>query len=164
VAERDRRVIIGMGNEFRGDDSAGLVAIDQLRERVPEAVELVKSDGDPVTLMDLWEGASSVVIMDAVVSGQPAGTVHIWHDEPPLATSPVRSSSHQLQLTEILALAEALSRSPQGLVVIGIEAAVVGPGTNMTPEVVAGVARAVDVAVSVCCHPAARRGGAVAHA
>jgi len=164
VTESPRRVIIGLGNEFRGDDAAGLAVIDQLRSRSLSGVRLIESDGDPVALMDAWADAESVIVVDAVVSGDAAGKVHIWHDSVPPASQPVRSSSHQLDLADTLALAEALSRSPRGLVVIGIEAAVVETGCSMTPEVVAGVDRAADVAAAICCHPAAIPGRGVLYA
>jgi hydrogenase maturation protease len=157
-------VIIGLGNEFRGDDAAGLAVIDQLRSRGLPGVRLIASDGDPVAMMDAWDGAESVIVVDAVVSGDTAGTVHIWHDSVPSASQSARSSSHQLDLADTLALADALSRSPRGLVVIGIEAAVVAPGRSMTPEVLSGVDRATDVAAAMCCHPAAMPGPGILHA
>jgi hydrogenase maturation protease len=158
------RVIIGVGNEFRGDDGAGPAVVDQLRDRALPGVRLVVSDGDPVAMMDAWDDAESVIVVDAVVSGGDAGTVYIWHDSVPPASQPVRSSSHQLDLADTLALAGALSRSPHRLVVIGIEVAVVTPGQLMTPEVSAGVDRATDLAAALCCHPSATPGPGVLYA
>lgn len=155
MTDEARRVVIGLGHEFRGDDAAGLVVVDRLRERVAPSVEVVASDGDPVELMESWDGADSVVLVDAVVSGRAPGTVHVWHGDLPDVKSPIRSSSHQLGLVEVLALAAALQRAPRDLVVVGIEVAVVAPGAEMTPEVAAGVARAVDIVSALCCHPAA---------
>jgi hydrogenase maturation protease len=152
------RVVIGLGNEFRGDDAAGLAVVDELRSRTLPGVDLVTSDGDPAVMMDAWDEAEAVIVVDAVVSGTAAGTIHIWHDSVPTMSQPLRSSSHQLDLADILDLAAALSRSPRSLVVIGIEAATVAPGWSMTPEVAAAVGRAADVAASICCHPAASPG------
>ena len=40
-------MVIGVGNEFRRDDGAGLAVVARLRDRVPPGVELVLTDGEP---------------------------------------------------------------------------------------------------------------------
>src|SRR5688572_24132063 len=66
-------IVIGLGNEFRGDDGVGLIAARQLRERGLAAVD---HEGDLAALIDRWKGAARVILIDAVASGAAPGTVH----------------------------------------------------------------------------------------
>jgi hydrogenase maturation protease len=40
-------MVIGVGNEFRRDDGAGLAVVARLHDRVPPGVEMVLTDGEP---------------------------------------------------------------------------------------------------------------------
>ena len=72
----ERRVVIGVGNAYRGDDGAGLAVAEGARGRLPADVDVLDCEQEPTRLLDLWESASVAVVVDAVVSGAPAGTVH----------------------------------------------------------------------------------------
>ena len=66
-----RTVVVGVGNEFRRDDGAGPEVIARLRALQPgdaglSGVTLALSDGEPGRLIDLWEGTSLAVVIDAV--------------------------------------------------------------------------------------------------
>ena len=63
--------VIGLGNRLRGDDAAGLVAAERLRESYPDAVRILGQAVDPGSLMAAWSGAREVVILDAARSGSP---------------------------------------------------------------------------------------------
>ena len=82
-------VVIGMGNPLRRDDGVGSRVARQLEALAPPGVEVRTHDGDGPGLMDAWEGMSAAVVVDAVSSGAPAGTIfrfdasagpcpHIW--------------------------------------------------------------------------------------
>ena len=68
--------MIGVGNPDRGDDAVGPEVVAHLEGRVPPGVRLATTSGsDPATVMELWRGASRAILVDAMVSGAPAGTV-----------------------------------------------------------------------------------------
>ena len=52
-------MVIGLGNEYRRDDGAGLAVVTSLRGRVPPDVELVLTDGEPTRLIEAWTGRRS---------------------------------------------------------------------------------------------------------
>ena len=64
-------VVIGLGNEYRRDDGAGLAVVTSLRGRVPPGVELVLTDGEPTRLIEAWTGAALAVVVDAVRADPP---------------------------------------------------------------------------------------------
>jgi len=57
-----RRLFIGIGNAFRGDDAAGLLAARSARERLDDEVEVLEMEGEPVDLIEAWRGAEHVLV------------------------------------------------------------------------------------------------------
>ena len=71
-----RYVVVGMGNEYREDDGAGLAVAERLRGRVPAGVTVVPCEQEPSRLIDAWQDADAALVVDAVRSGAEPGTVH----------------------------------------------------------------------------------------
>jgi hydrogenase maturation protease len=136
----DRRadLIAGIGNPWRGDDAAGLVAARRLGEALP-GVRVVEVEGDPAALLDLWAGAELAIVVDAVRSGAPPGTIHRL-DASALPAGLRSASTHALGLADAVELARALDRLPARVELYGIEGARFEPGEALTPA----VARAVE--------------------
>jgi hydrogenase maturation protease len=119
-----RRLFIGVGNPLRGDDVAGLLAARALRGRGAEGIEVRELEGEPVDLIEAWEGAELALVADAVSSGGAPGEVHrIEASAEPLPAALAGPSTHALGLAEAVELGRALERLPRRLVVYGIEAA-----------------------------------------
>src|SRR3974377_801942 len=108
--------IIGIGNRDRGDDAAGLLAAERRGGG--------EHGGEAPSLLDAWDGADDVVLIDAVVTGAPPGTLHRWdaRDLPPEAVG-LRVSTHAFSIVDAIHLAESTGCLPKKLVVYGIEAA-----------------------------------------
>ncbi len=141
--------VIGVGNDLRGDDAAGLVAARALRERVPAGVDVLEREGEPTALLDAWAGAGSVVVIDAVASGARPGTLHRL--DAAAAPIPARlggSSTHAFSVGEAVELGRALDRLPDRLVVFGVEGTRFEAGDRMAPEVERGLERVVDAALT----------------
>lgn len=132
----DGTVVIGVGNTGRGDDAAGRRVAAALRSRVPEGVVVVESDGDPLTIMDAWDGASRAVLVDAMVSGSSPGTVRRFDaTDTPLPVSVHLASTHGMGAAEAIELARSLNRMPERLLVYGIEGSEFHPGVPMSRPV-----------------------------
>lgn len=147
-----RRVVIGVGNEFRGDDGAGPAAVARLQGRVPADVELVTSDGEPTRLLEAWSGASVAIVVDAV-AGTPSscGRLHrivlAEHiSDEPIAGSAGLASWHGFGLETAVDLGRMLGRLPDQLIVHGIEATNFGQGPGLSPAVAAAIG---DLAAAV---------------
>ncbi|GAB2817569.1 hydrogenase maturation protease [Lentzea nigeriaca] len=126
-------VVIGVGNEFRRDDGVGPAVA---RALAASGVRAEISDGDPVRLMEAWEGTDVVVIVDAVrCTPSVAGR---WHRTTLPHTIPA-ASSHGFGVPEAVELAEALDRRPERLVIYAVEVTDVGFGTGLSPAVAAAV-------------------------
>lgn len=133
--------MIGIGNRLRGDDAAGILVAEQLRPRVPEGIEVVSCDEEPSRLMEAWEGAESVLLVDTVSSGAPPGTLHSFDaggEAVPART--FRSSTHAIGIADTIELARALGRLPGRVRVYGVEAGGFTTGAELTPAVESAVA------------------------
>jgi hydrogenase maturation protease len=132
--------VIGVGNPWRGDDAAGLAVARLLRGTVSPEVDVLEREGEPTGLVDAWEGADAVWLVDAVVSGATPGTVHrLDASAQALPAELASASTHHLGIAEAVELARALGRLPARVVFYGIEAAGAEPGNELSPEVEAAV-------------------------
>lgn len=142
--------IIGCGNFDRGDDAAGLLVARRLREL---GVASTSCSGESLALMDGWDGADSVILVDAVVSGRQPGTVSIWD---PLASPVPREcfvgSTHAFGVAEAIELARVLDRLPPQLTLYGIEGAHFEQGAPPSPEVLDAIER-VAQEIALCTNP-----------
>jgi len=137
--------VIGIGNAWRNDDGAGLAVARLLDAMLLDGVEVLEREGEPTSLIDAWEGAAAVWLVDAVSSGAQAGSVH-RHDASAEAL-PARlydTSTHHFGLAEVVELARALGRLPEHVVVFGIEGASFDTGETLSPEVQAAAARVAE--------------------
>jgi hydrogenase maturation protease len=150
-----RRVVIGVGNEYRRDDGFGpcvAARLANLRRSDPwlSGVDVLACDGEPTRLIDLWAGADLAVVVDAARdSVGHAGHRHELELELDGlgglgGDSPTSShSSHGIGLGSTVELARTLGRLPRRLVVLAVSGCEFGFGTGLTPAVAAAVAPAV---------------------
>ena len=81
-----------------------------------------------------------MIVVDAMVSGAPPGTVRRFDALREALPAPrAGASTHGLGLAEAVGLARALDRLPARLVLVGIEGADFSPGAGLGPAVAAGV-------------------------
>jgi hydrogenase maturation protease len=131
-----RTVVIGVGNDFRGDDAAGLLVVRRLAAfPLPPGTDLHESSGEPASLMALWHGADRLVVIDAARSGASPGHVErfdVSREALPAAVLP--RSTHAFGLAEALELSRALRTLPPRAEVWAIEGHAFTPGAPVSPE------------------------------
>jgi hydrogenase maturation protease len=138
-------LVIGVGNEYRRDDAVGLVAARRLSETATETVRVLEESGEAASLIESWQGADSVILIDAVHSGASPGTIHrLDAHAGPIAREFFRFSTHAIGLAEAVELARALGRLPPRLVIYGIEGKSFEAGEGLSPEVEAAVGELVE--------------------
>ncbi|MER7274834.1 hydrogenase maturation protease [Dactylosporangium sp. NPDC000244] len=142
-------VVIGVGNPFRRDDGAGPAVVERLRHAGLPGVALAESDGEPGTLITLWERRRLAVVVDTVHTHHaPAGHVHRRRVAGRPCGAGGSTSSHAVDLGDAVALARELDRLPDRMLLLGIEAADTGYGTGLTPAVATAVDRVVELVVA----------------
>ncbi len=139
-------LVVGIGNAQRGDDAAGLLVARALRHRLPEGWRLLELEGEGTSLLEAWAGEEAAIVVDAMRSGQPVGTVLCFEaHERPLPSEAFRVSSHLFGLAEAIELGRALDMLPRSLTVFGIEGGDCALGRPPGPEVMSGVERCVEM-------------------
>lgn len=118
-------VVISLGNPLMGDDGLGLAALEHLRRGwyVPPDVELVDGGTWGITLLPVIEDAKRVLFLDAIDANATPGTeiVLIGTQLPRYLATKI--SSHQVDLRDVLALAELRGTFPEQAVAFGLQPA-----------------------------------------
>jgi hydrogenase maturation protease len=139
-------LVIGVGNEYRSDDAAGLVVARRLRRLSLGNVTVIEASGEGTDLMESWKGADTVIIVDAASSGAKPGTIHrIDARAQRIPTGLLRYSTHAFSVGEAVELARAMNRLPPRMVVFGIEGERFDEGTVLSRAVQGSVDTVVDL-------------------
>jgi hydrogenase maturation protease len=102
--------VIGLGSPF-GDDRAGWLVVERLRTRVPAGIDCIALDRPGAALAAYLVGCARVILVDAALTGAPAGTLLTARAED-IDNTGGRVSSHGGDLHTALALAAAISERP----------------------------------------------------
>ena len=136
-----RLKVIGVGNEWRGDDAVGLLVARRLKADQLPQVEIAECRGTVTAVREAWKDAAGVIVVDAVVSGGPPGAIYRFNAHG--AGVPVQLSrslsSHGWGVAEALALGNVFQELPPWLIIYGIEGKNFGPGQEVSPEVAAAI-------------------------
>jgi hydrogenase maturation protease len=133
-------VVIGVGNEYRRDDRAGLAVAERLLRAAPSGVSVLTCPQEPSRLIDALEGADAAFVVDACSSGADPGTLQRFDAaEGEIPARAFRSSTHAFGVGEAIELARALGKLPRQTVVYGIEGEDFSAGEGLSPRVSAAV-------------------------
>lgn len=132
--------VIGIGQSLRGDDAAGLEAVRQWREKFPETatrleVRVEASELPGLALLDLLSDVDAAILVDAVQSLHPPGTIHRLHEEELTAFTSDAGSAHGWGVAETLKLGSQLMNSHPRIRVVGITAGEFEIGAEMSDAV-----------------------------
>ena len=149
-SEPRRTIVIGLGNPLMADDGLGLAALERLRAewRVPADVELVDGGTWGMSLLPTIEDAGRVLLLDAVRTGASPGTLHVMErDDLPRYLS-TKLSPHQVDLRDVLALAELRGTLPADTVAVGLEPARVELSNELSNVLRVRLDDVIDAAVA----------------
>lgn len=142
-----RTLVLGLGNEILGDDSVGLRVVRALRTALPAitSVEVGEDTHGGLRLMERMIGYERAIIVDAIQTGSPPGTLH-WLSPDGISTQR-SASTHDVNLPTALSLgrqASALLPIDANIHILAIEVARVDQfSEELSREVELAVPRAV---------------------
>jgi len=119
-------VITGVGSPF-GADRLGWLAIDgleqsNLRDHVPDLrLNFAQADRPGALLLEQLRGVDAAIIIDAMQTGSPPGTLRTFTPEQLLTQNTGLLSSHAFGVVEAVSLGFTLGELPMQLSIIGIE-------------------------------------------
>jgi hydrogenase maturation protease len=136
-------LIIGLGNDYRSDDAVGRIVSRKLISEALNGVRILEESGEGASLMEAWQGADFVILVDAVHSGGKPGTIYrIDAHAEEIPRSFFHYSTHAFSVAEAVELARALDQLPPRLVVYGIEGKNFESGIGLSPEIETAVEEA----------------------
>ena len=148
-------LVIGLGRVDRGDDAIGPEVARTVAERCGPEVEVVESD-QPADLMHLWVGRALVVVVDAVRSGAPPGTIQVLHLGAGKASpmqdgwrSSGQGGTHALGIDTVVGLAGVMGTLPPSLVLVCVEGSTFEHGAAMSSSVAGAVEATVAEIMAV---------------
>jgi hydrogenase maturation protease len=146
-----------------GDDALAWHVVGPLQAGAADGpdLELHMVEGGQ-RLLDLLDGQGTLLLIDAVESGQPPGTVHSFEWPDPRVESLRPGSTHHVRPAEALHLAETVGQLPTRVIVFGIEIEHCGPLEGLSPPVAAALPALVEqILTSIsqhgCCRADAAR-------
>ncbi len=98
----EKIIILGIGNQLMMDDGIGIYLVQQLRgQKTSMNIEYLVGESDIDYCLDQIEGATFLLIIDAVISGKNPGEITVY----PLSAlhwQPLNISPHNLHLFHFL--------------------------------------------------------------
>ncbi len=142
-------LVLGIGNVLMMDDSVGVRAIEELEKKYcfSEGVELLDGGTSGIELLSYIGGRDHLIIIDALKSGLPPGTVIRVEGQDVPARFMTRISPHQLGLSDVLAAATISDMLPGNLVLFGVEPKTVRLGLGLSEEVRASLDKLVATVI-----------------
>jgi hydrogenase maturation protease len=130
-------LVLGIGNIVMSDDGVGVLVAQRLQERYrfPDNVEIMDGGTLGLDLLPKLENISNLIMIDAVETGQEAGTcIRLCGQELPIALL-TKVSPHQMGLKDLLAVSELMGHSPKEMVLIGVQPGSIEMEIGLTAEV-----------------------------
>lgn len=136
-ANRPQRLVVGVGNRQRCDDGVGPLAASRVAAMGLPDLEVVEHTGELSSLLELWEGRTRVVVVDALRGGSrwSAGSIVRFDARAESLPSRAFTSTHAFSVAEAIELGRALGQLPPHLVVLGLAAAWFEHGESLSAPV-----------------------------
>ena len=122
MTTNSRILVLGIGNLLMGDEGIGVHAVHRLeREPLPKNVDLLDGGTGGFNLLESFGSYRKIIMIDATMDGQPAGTVKTLR--PRFASDfPKALSAHDIGLKDLVETAALLEHKPDiTLITISIQ-------------------------------------------
>jgi len=132
----DSSLVIGIGNEFRGDDAVGLHVARRVAALGLPGVITRQESGEGAALIELFSSADRVYIADAVQPGGRSGWIYRMDaNQGALPGGFFGCSTHAFSVAEAVEMARALGQLPRKLILYGVEGGQFDHGASLSREV-----------------------------
>lgn len=141
--DRSQLVVLGIGNQLRGDDFSGSLIARKLNQTL-EKEDVVVLDGGtvPENFTGLVKKAnpSHIILIDAADMGKPPGSVKIIEKD---EISQYNISTHAMPLSFLIKYLEHFTEA--GIILIGIQPKDMELADTISPKVEETVASVIDI-------------------
>jgi hydrogenase maturation protease len=115
-------LVLGLGNVLLGDDGLGAAAVSRIERnyRIPPGVSLEDGGTLGLSLLGLLAESDRVILVDAVLTGSPPGTLVRIDGEDVMDAVRERLSPHQVGVADLLDAARLIGRYPSTVTLLGL--------------------------------------------
>ncbi len=158
--DNSKIVVIGIGNLLLMDEGVGVHTINELEKHgLSQGVEIYDGGTGGFKLIDLMDGASKVIFIDAVDTGKVPGAITTFKSEDVHSVyHKKRYSLHDTDLLEVIKMTELLDNTPE-IDIVGIQPKTINYGTTLSkeladsmPEIINTVLRRIEGVCSIPRH------------
>lgn len=144
-------VVLGLGNLLCGDDGVGPRVAQSLSRLGPwQGVEVLDIGTPGLELTTYIGQASAVIVVDAVGSSAPPGTLERWGRDEILATHQrPRMSPHDVALADAILAVELVRGAAMEVEMVAVAVGETSLGAAMTPAVRGAIPRAVGLVTEI---------------
>jgi hydrogenase maturation protease len=143
MGPREPYLILGIGNCLLADDGVGVHAARMLQTEPPPETVVLAAETDFLSALPFLERCAKALVIDAMDTGRPPGTLWRCRSED-LAASGRRHSLHESGLLETLEFLDQ-SRRPE-VHILGVQPDRIELALNLSPAVAAVLPRVVQAA------------------
>ena len=138
-------LVLGVGNLLRGDEGIGIHVVETMASmELPAGVEVLDGGTAGLDLVDDISGRELVVIVDAIQSDQPSGSIVRLRGSQSLLDH-AGMSMHDAGVASALAACKFTGDVPTKVVMIGIVPESLGWTTCLSPRLQSGLQHIVDI-------------------
>lgn len=130
-------LIIGLGNVLLSDEGLGVKVVKELEEEInlPEEVEILDGGTGAFFLLPYLEKADYLIIVDAIKTGNPPGTLIIENLENLPKDTLEKISLHEVSFPDLLRILALKGKKFEKIVFAGLEPKSLEVGTELSQEV-----------------------------
>jgi hydrogenase maturation protease len=142
-----KTLILGIGNYLLSDDGVGVHAVQKLErtKQIPEEVQVVDGGTCGLDLLHFLEGIERLIIVDAVKTKHPAGTIIRLEGDAIPAYLTMKVSPHEIGMPELLAAAKLRDIYPAEVIVLGVQPESLAMSVDLTPAVAASLDKLIEL-------------------
>jgi hydrogenase maturation protease len=140
-------LVLGVGNLVLTDEGVGVHVARRMQEMdLPSDVDVMDGATGGFDLLDDIEGRKKVIVVDTVNGGEAPGTIYRMTAEDIEETEKARLSLHEIDVTDLLKLADLFEIQKPEIVIIGIEPKDMDSASmELSPEIEAKVPRLIEL-------------------
>lgn len=146
---RGTTLVLGVGSPLLSDDGLGLAALERLRTgwHIDPEAQMVDGGTWGMNLLPLIEDAERLLILDAINLGHDSGSLVVLEREDLPRYLGIKLSPHQIDLREVLALADLRGTLPAEAVAIGLQPGRLDTSIGLSEPVRANLPRVIREAL-----------------
>lgn len=139
-------LVAGAGNEYMSDDGVGVYVVETLQQQAPTHIACRNCGTDLLKIASENQLYQSVIIVDAIRSGDEPGSIH-WFAPVDLSSYSASQSVHQLSLIENLLLIPLMNANfrQTSFYLVGIEPGDLHQGAGLSLSVQKSADRIIEL-------------------